>query len=225
MSGDDFNYDLYELEYGIKLDGEQVEAGAPPNQPFKEKATENNRQAVPGLYDFLQCIVTAVVCAILIFIFVGRITGIDGTSMLDTLHDEDIVITANLFFTPRYGDIVIIESDALGEPIVKRVIATAGQTIDIDFVTGEVMIDGKLIVEDYILEPTTTQFQFEGPVTVPEGCVFVMGDNRNGSKDSRSEKIGMVDIRTILGKALLLIIPGESEASPRDWSRFGSVYA
>ena len=224
MSDKDFDYDLYELKYGIKFDDEPEETAPATKTPEKKQESLEKSQGGMELYDWVQCIVSAVLCGILLFVFVGRITGIDGTSMLDTLHDNDIVVMTNLFYTPQYGDIVIIESDAFDKPLVKRVIATEGQTIDIDFDTGEVMIDGKVIVEDYILEPTTTQLQFEGPVTVPEGCMFVMGDNRNGSTDSRSSMVGMIDTREVLGKVLLLIIPGKSETSPRDWSRFGSVY-
>ena len=89
------------------------------------------------LYDWLQCIVAAILCGILIFVFVGRVIGVDGTSMMQTLQHEDKVVMTDLFYTPSYGDIVVVKTEAFGEtPLVKRVIATAGQTIDIDFVTG-----------------------------------------------------------------------------------------
>ncbi len=224
MNDKDFDYELYELEYGIKFDDE-------PEAPVKEKPAPEKKQektevghAGMELYDWLQCIVSAVLCGILIFVFIGRITGIDGTSMLNTLHNKDIVVMSNLLYTPRYGDIVIIETDAFDKPLVKRVIATEGQSIDMDFETGDVMIDGKVIVENYIREPTTMQLDFEGPQTVPEGCVFVMGDNRNASSDSRDERVGMIDTREILGKVLFLIIPGKEESGSRGWDRFGSVY-
>ena len=227
MSDKDFDYDLYEIEYGIKFDDDIATDEEPipaPKKPEQKKEQLPNNHARMELYDWLQCIVSAVLCGILIFIFVGRITGIDGSSMFETLHNKDIVVMSNLLYTPKYGDIVIIESDAFDKPLVKRVIATEGQTIDIDFEKGEVMLDDKVIIEDYIYEPTTTQLQFEGPVTVPEGCVFVMGDNRNESTDSRSSQVGMIDTRNVLGKVLFLIIPGGDEYSSRDWSRFGSVY-
>ena len=177
-------------------------------------------------YDWLQCIVTALVCGIFIFVFIGRTIGVDGTSMLQTLHHHDRVVMSNLFFTPKYGDIVIFHSsseDFGGTPLVKRVIAVAGQTVDINFDTNEVFVDGKLLNEPYINEPTRIRSDFEGPVTVPEGHVFVMGDNRNRSSDSRDHRVGMVDTRQILGKVLLLLIPGGDKDQPRSWLRFGFV--
>lgn len=177
------------------------------------------------LYDWLQCIVSAILCGILIFVFVGRIIGVDGTSMLQTLQDQDKVIMSNLFFTPSYGDIVVIKTEAFGDtPIVKRVIATAGQQIDIDFSTGKVTVDGKELQEPYINDLTRRRENFQGPVTVPEGKIFVMGDNRNASTDSRSSYVGMVDTRQILGKVLLVLIPGKNQDGTRTWSRIGSVY-
>jgi signal peptidase I len=179
------------------------------------------------LYDWLQCIVMAIIGAVLIFVFLGRTIGVDGRSMMQTLHHEDRVIMSNLFYTPSGGDIVIFRSPADsfgGTPLVKRVIAVEGQTIDIDFATGEVRVDGIVLNEErYITEPTHSRLDFTGPVTVPEGHVFVMGDNRNSSSDSRDSRVGMVDTRYILGKVLFIAIPGGDASNPRDWSRFGPV--
>ena len=178
------------------------------------------------LYDWLQCIVSAVLCGILIFVFVGRVIGVDGESMFSTLHHTDKVFMTDIFYEPKNGDIVIFHSDAYADiPLVKRVIAVAGQTIDINFATSEVIVDGEVLKEDYIYEQVLTSRQdFSGPVTIPEGYIFVMGDNRNGSRDSRSNAVGLVDTRNILGKVLLITIPGQTEFEPREWSRFGSVY-
>ncbi len=224
MSDKDFDYDLYELDYGFKFDEELEEPEPVPEPPEKKKNEPEEKKVGLELYDWVQCIVAAVLCGILIFIFIGRIIGVEGSSMLNTLHDNDIVVMSNLFYTPGYGDIVIVDTDAFDTPLVKRVIATEGQTIDIDFDTGDVMIDGRVIIEDYIREPTMNSEGFTGPQTVPEGCVFVMGDNRNASSDSRSADVGMIDTRNILGKVLFLIIPGKDEYNPREWDRFGSVY-
>jgi signal peptidase I len=176
------------------------------------------------LYDWLQCVVSAIICGIFLFVFVGRTIGVDGRSMMNTLHDRDRVIMSNLFYTPANGDIVVFHSpsDSFGgTPLVKRVIAIAGQTLDINFDTGDVFVNGNVIYEPYISEPTRNRQHFEGPVTVPEGFVFVMGDNRNSSTDSRDQKVGMVDTRYILGKVLFVAIPGADFNSPRDWSRIG----
>lgn len=189
----------------------------------KDKGSEKTRME---LYDWLQCIVTAILCGIFIFVFVGRTIGVEGDSMRDTLHWYDRVIMSNLFYTPTNGDIVIFRSPNEsfgGTPLVKRVIATEGQTVDIDFETNEVFVDGVVLVEPYIRQPTRNRIDFVGPVTVPEGHVFVMGDNRNASADSRDSRVGMVDTRYILGKVLFLAIPGGTNDEPRDWSRFGLI--
>ena len=178
------------------------------------------------LYDWLQCIVSAVIVGIFLFVFVGRTIGVDGPSMMNTLACGDRVIMVNLFYTPRNGDIVVFQSpsdDFDGTPLVKRVIATAGQSIDINFDNGDVFVDGAVIYEPYILEATTLNRSrwFEGPVMVPYGYVFVMGDNRNSSTDSRDPQVGMVDTRYILGRVHFIAIPGANDFNSRDWSRFG----
>jgi len=179
------------------------------------------------LYDWLQCIVSAIICGIFIFVFIGRTIGVDGRSMMSTLHDNDRVIMSNLLYTPNNGDIVVFHSPSDtfgGTPLVKRVIAIGGQTVDINFDTGEVFVDGVVLYEPYINEPTRNRGSFQGPVTVPEGYVFVLGDNRNSSTDSRATEVGMVDVRYILGKVLLIAIPGVDDFNHRDWNRVGLVH-
>jgi signal peptidase I len=153
--------------------------------------------------------------------------------MLRTLHNEDRVIMWSLFYKPNSGDVVIIKTGSYGDrPLVKRVVAVGGQTVDIDFDAGEVIVDGAVLREDYINEPTHERLNFEGPVTVPEGHIFVMGDNRNRSLDSRSDSVGFVDVRNVLGKVMLVALPGKNNSENgadarfglRDWSRLGSVY-
>ena len=194
--------------------------------------TENTEQdGRPGkirmeLYDWLQCVVSAVICGIFIFVFIGRTIGVEGDSMRQTLHWNDRIIMSNLFYTPKNGDIIVFRAPSEvfgGTPLVKRVIAVAGQTIDINFDTGDVYVDGVLLDEPYINEPTTNRLNFQGPEVVPDGYVFVMGDNRNHSSDSRDSRVGMVDTRYILGKVLFIAIPGQDDYAPRDWSRFGPV--
>lgn len=137
--------------------------------------------------------------------------------MLPTLQDKDRLIVSYLFYTPKNGDIVIVNCDnpALDKVIVKRVIATAGQTVDIDFATGDVKVDGTQLKEDYIKDLTRLD---EGghnyPVTVPEGCIFVMGDNRMNSKDSRSPEVGFVPLDDVLGKVVLRVFPFTSIGVP-----------
>lgn len=229
MEDNDFDYEYYKEKYGIDLrPDENTDEPTEPAVSVKNKNTKKEireSHARMELYDWLQCVVSAILCGILIFVFVGRVIGVEGTSMLNTLQDTDKVVMSNLFYSPKYGDIIVLKTDYFGEtPLVKRVIATEGQTIDIDFNTGEVSIDGRIIVEPYIKELTTDQLDFNGPVTVPKGDVFVMGDNRNASTDSRSNLVGLVDTRQILGKVLFVLIPGKNTDESRSWNRIGSVY-
>ena len=160
------------------------------------------------LLDWMQCIVSALVIAILLFTFVGRTITVVGSSMVPTLEDGDLLIVSRLFYQPEYGDIVVLRKESFKqEPIVKRVIATAGQTVDIDFVEGIVYVDGVELDEPYINAQTHEPEDFTEPVTVPEGCIFVMGDNRNRSTDSRYAAIGCVDLRYVIGKALIRLAP------------------
>jgi signal peptidase I len=175
------------------------------------------------LYDWLQCIVTAIICGILIFVFIGRTIGVEGSSMMRTLHHKDRVIISNLFYTPGNGDIIVFESpsEQFEHPLVKRVIAIEGQIVNIDFETGSVYVDDVIIDEPYISTVTTSRYDFNEPVYVPSGYVFVLGDNRGGSTDSRDNNVGLVDTRYILGKVLFILVPGVGESGSRDWNRIG----
>lgn len=176
-------------------------------EPMQE-SPEEERSIRLEIYDWMQCIVVALVACILIFTFVGRMIGVDGGSMLPTLEDGDKIIITNIHGKLEYGDIVVLTKREFSrEPIVKRVIATENQTVDIDFTTGEVWVDGVLLDEPYINAPTTRQLDVQFPVTVPEGCIFVMGDNRNKSTDSRASTIGFVDTRCVMGKAVNILYP------------------
>lgn len=177
-----------------------------------------------SLFDMLQSVCAAVVFGILIFVFIFHVTTVRGSSMNDTLIGGDRLFTSDLFYTPEQGDIVIFRTPYYDEPLIKRVIATEGQTVDIDFQTGDVYVDGILLEEEYIREPTRISNGFSGPLTVPEGMLFVMGDNRNNSNDSRLPAIGCIDVRAVQGKAFFVLMPGKDEAGNRDWSRLGSVY-
>ncbi len=160
-------------------------------------------------YDWIMSLLIALVVSVSLFVFFVRIIDVSGTSMVPTLHNEDKMFVSNLFYTPQAGDVVVFKTDSYdpNKALVKRVIATEGQTVNIDFDNGIVYIDGVPIQEDYIAEVTTTKLDFIGPKKVPEGCVFVMGDNRNMSTDSRKAEIGMVDHRMILGRAYAIIFP------------------
>ena len=181
-----------------------------------------------GAYEWVQALVCSVLVVVLVFTFCIRLIGVDGHSMVPTLQDGDrlLVTTSLLSGEYKYGDIVIIQKGAFagGEPIVKRVIATGGQTVDIDFETGAVYVDGALLEEDYINELTFVEEGTEFPLTVPEGSIFVMGDNRNHSSDSRDASLGTVDTRYVIGRAVFLAFPGADEATgKRDFGRIGLI--
>lgn len=185
-------------------------------QPAEMPTPEKTKKREGDLFDWLQCIVTALVACVLIFVFIGRTIGVVGSSMVPTLEQGDRLIISKLFYTPQQGDIVVLQKDSFADyPLIKRVIATEGQTVDIDFDSGVVYVDGVALDEPYTAEPTVVREDFDEPVTVPEGCIFVMGDNRNRSTDSRTDSIGCVDTRLIMGKALLRLTP---------LSKFGTIY-
>lgn len=141
------------------------------------------------------------------FFLCFRLVTVSGDSMDDTYHDKDVVMVNALFYSEAdYGDVVVINANSNGYnvPIIKRVIAKGGDEVDIDFTEGVVTVNGKALSEDYIKEPTHTDGgAFEYPVTVPEGCFFVMGDNRNHSSDSRSPSIGFIDNEDVVGTVII----------------------
>ena len=161
------------------------------------------------MYDWVQCLIVALIICVVFFAFFVRIIDVVGTSMNPTLNNSDKMLVSGLFYKPQVGDVVVFKKDEYNpnKALVKRVIAVEGQEINIDFDRGVVYINGQPIQEDYIAELTKTKEDFIGPKTVPKGCVFVMGDNRNMSTDSRKTEIGMVDTRLILGKAYMVIYP------------------
>ena len=197
---------------------------ADAKQP-NNKAEEKKKNPGRDLYEWVQALVSSVLAVVLLFTFVVRMIGVEGHSMLSTLQDGDrlMVLSSLLYNDYQYGDIVIIRKQSFGEnPIVKRVIATGGQTVNIDFAAGAVYVDGLLLDEPYIRELTFRAEGTEFPLTVPEGSIFVMGDNRNESSDSRNSRLGTVDTRYVIGRAVFLAFPGrDSETEERYFSRIG----
>ena len=193
----------------------------------KAKVQENmgwKENAVLYLHD----IVFLLILIMLIFLLPFRIIVVSGDSMYSTLVDGDyLLLLSNLFYhEPDQGDIVVIGKKTFdnGTPIVKRVIATEGQTVDIDFEMGIVYVDGEALEEDYTLSPTMNHGNVIFPQVVEDNCIFVLGDNRGVSLDSRYPQIGQIDRREILGKALLLFLPGTHYGQlSRDFERTGVI--
>ena len=162
-----------------------------------------------SVYDMVSIVMSAFIIIAVVFTFVFRLVGVDGTSMTDTLQHGDWLLTVNKESYER-GDIVVItEPNYFDEPLIKRVIAKGGETVDIDYATSTVYVDGVALKEPYTREDFILQKfdDIDFPYTVPEGHIFCMGDNRNGSTDSRSNLIGSLDERYVLGKAVVRILP------------------
>jgi len=182
-----------------------------PEQPQLTKAEEFKLD----LFFWLQALVMALVVLILLFTFVGRIISVDGTSMLPTLHHKDMMLLRSIGYTPKQGDVIVLTKDFsyhTDAPIVKRVIAVGGQHVRIDYEESKVYVDGEPLRETYTLD----RIMYEPPagaelsiqeLTVPPDSVFVLGDNRNDSSDSRHIELGAIDNRYILGKVVMVLFP------------------
>ncbi len=170
---------------------------------------------VLSAYEWAETLVWCFLFVVILFTFAFRVVGVIGPSMQETLHANDRLITFN-YITPKYGDIVAItQPNELETPLVKRVIATEGQVVDIDFDSGSVSVDGTILTENYIKTPTTVHGDINYPVTVPKGHVFVLGDNRDVSLDSRYSQVGMVDNRYIFGKVIFRLFPFNKAGVPK----------
>ncbi len=180
-----------------------------PPAPVAAAVRERTPKKESVLFDILDSVKGAIIVVLVVFTFLFRAVGVDGDSMVPTLNDGDWIAVSGMMFTDlEYGDIVVVTQPwERNVPIVKRVIGVGGDTVDIDFDTGDVSVNGTVIEEKYINEKTLTGYDVQFPVVVPEGKIFVMGDNRNISLDSRSSKIGMIDERYVLGRTLFRFHP------------------
>ncbi|WP_411676686.1 signal peptidase I [Caproicibacter sp.] len=189
---------------------------ADPEAEKGKKPSKTNGFAV-NCYEWIEALITSLIIVVLLFSFSVRVVSVSGPSMLPNLHSGDRILLFSGFYKPRQDDVVVItHTQGLSEPIIKRVIALENQTVNIDFQSGTVIVDGKRLDESrYIQNGITKQpSDYQFPLTVPKGCVFVLGDNRLVSNDSRSRDVGMVDQRFILGKAEWVLYP---------FDRFGKV--
>ncbi len=189
-------------------DEEYLQDGPAPSPDRKEKQEELT--LAQDMFQSLRSLVWVVLLIISLFTFVIRITVVDGESMERTLFHGDIVLVRSLAYTPEQGDIVVLTKTSFRpQSIIKRVIAVEGQRVDVDYAASTVFVDGEPVEEPYIWEIMEMPWWGEGVnhLTVPEGCVYVMGDNRNNSSDSRLPDIGVVDERCIIGRALVVVFP------------------
>ena len=196
----------------------------PDEKQSDDKKLSWDKSVIVYLHDMVYLLVIMIIVLLLIF----RVVIVSGTSMNMTLLDGDyLLLVSNTFYQhPKQGDIIVVSKESFddGTPIVKRVIATEGQTVDIDFTLGIVYVDGVALEEEYINNLTTTNGGTVFPLVVEEGCVFAMGDNRGVSRDSRYPEIGQLDEREVMGKAIVLIIPGTNKGQvQRDFGRIGAI--
>lgn len=169
---------------------------------------EQEKASRRSLYEWVEAIIFAMIIAAVFCACVCRMVRVDGDSMLNTLHDKDALLMVNAFYNePQYGDIVVVQQGK-DAPLIKRVIAKEGDTIEIDPVKEEVILNGEILKESYLDFPTPSLYGFTGPYTVPKDSVFVMGDNRVNSHDSRDlDGIGAVHKDDIMGKAVFRLFP------------------
>lgn len=203
---------------------ENEEEYLPEGNWYGEETEESRSGTLDDVLSVVECVIMSIFAVVLVFGYVFHISTVNGDSMLPTLKSGDrLILSSGLLYKPETGDIVVIDSqkagaisedgkllqkDGLGVNIVKRVIASSGQKIDIDFETGDVIVDGKLLSEKYISGSTTRdELAFTYPLEVPEGYVFVMGDNRDLSMDSRHPSVGLVPEDEIIGRVLLRVYP------------------
>ena len=193
--------------------------------PAEEKTASGKKMLLKDIMVYLHDWVFLLGIGFVVLLLCFKIVVVSGTSMKNTLLDGDylVLISSSFYKDPQYGDIIVASKDSYenGAPIVKRVIATEGQTVDIDFEAGIVYVDGVALDEPYV-SSHMTHLGIDFPLVVDAGCLFVMGDNRIISEDSRSPKIGQIDRREVLGKAIFLFVPGTDKGkAERDFSRLG----
>ena len=227
-----FDEELRQVRQLLEEDMNQQEIEQPVEEEKPaEKKKEPWQKVVLSYVHDLVYLLAALIVVSMVFL---RVVVVSGSSMYNTLVEGDyLLVLSNVWYQePEYGDIVVVSKESFddGSPIVKRVIATEGQTVDINFTLGIVYVDGVALDEPYTYSPTTTHEGMQFPLVVEEGCIFVLGDNRAVSRDSRSTQIGLIDKNEVLGRVVFLFLPGTNGTDshgnpnePRDFDRIGVI--
>ena len=188
-----------------------------PQSPYyggEKSKTQQKRSGAASIFDIAEMFAICAAVVLVIFTFVARLTVVEGPSMETTLHENEFILVRSLCYEPKKGDIVVVNDPTAGvysHPLIKRVIAVGGDTVDIDFSTWTLTVNGEVVDEskyrnlDVSASTITSDFTF--PMTIKEGHIFVMGDNRNHSADSRAASIGQIDERCVVGKAAVRLFP------------------
>ncbi len=196
----------------------EQDAAISGNAAEPEQAPEQGKKSAKGslissVYDIAEMFAICATVVLLIFTFVARLTVVEGTSMVQTLHEGEFMLVRSIAYKPERGDIVVVDDPTAGpyaHPLIKRVIAVGGDTLDIDFQTWTVTVNGEVLDESayrYLDPNAFLTAEYEFPITIKEGHVFVMGDNRHHSADSRIRVIGQIDERCVVGKAAIRVLP------------------
>ena len=227
-----FDEELEQVKQLLEEDSLPQEEPQPvEEEKLAEKKKEPWQKVVLSYLHDLVYLLAALIVVSMVFL---RVVVVSGTSMYNTLVEGDyLLVLSNVWYRePEYGDIVVVSKESFddGSPIVKRVIATEGQTVDINFTLGIVYVDGVALDEPYTYSPTTTHEGMQFPLVVEDGCIFVLGDNRAVSRDSRSTQIGLIDKNEVLGRVVFLFLPGTNGTDahgnpnePRDFDRIGVI--
>lgn len=199
---EDFGYNNIEL---VETDFEREEEYTVRNND--DVMVVRTSPVLGFLFEIARSVLIATVLIVILLTFFFRIVNVDGRSMMNTLQDSDKLIVTSFMYTPQNNDIIVIShAEEYDKPIVKRVIAKEGQRLEIDFENERVYVDGTLLDEPYV-SSAFKEGNTEIPSVIPEGKVFVMGDNRLESLDSRYSEIGLIDEEDIIGKAQFVILP------------------
>lgn len=181
-----------------------------------EEPVDKTRKNAESVYDIASVVVSAILMVAILFTFFIKISTVSGESMENTLHDADRLVISSIVTDVKYGDVVVTsQPNIFNKVLIKRVIAVGGQTVWFDEETHKVVVDGKVLDEPYIKEKMEYDESMDKLVTVPEGYIFVMGDNRNNSSDSRDDFVGLIDERYIVGKVIYRI--GDKELFNSDF--------